>query len=232
MLTVQDLIAIDLLKLQPVAGLCGTGRLITWAHAVDLPDPWRWVSPGDLVMTTGVGLPADPLEQVAWLEQLVQSNPSALVVAPRPDAPALSQALLDAAERLMFPVLQASFELEFVKLSHYVIESVLQAQRERFNASERLFQTYADALRKAPDMAGRLAILADTLGLELAIEDAVSGAPMVASHPGQHSEQVERIAIGGRTRANLAMGRRARRSPDDSILVRSLVGLLGWSLSV
>ncbi|WP_369987054.1 PucR family transcriptional regulator [Pseudomonas xanthosomatis] len=230
MLTVQDLIAIDLLKLQPVAGLCGTGRLITWAHAVDLPDPWRWVSPGDLVMTTGVGLPADPLEQVAWLEQLVQSNPSALVVAPRADAPALSQALLDAAERLMFPVLQASFELEFVKLSHYVIESVLQAQRERFNASERLFQTYADALRKAPDMAGRLAILADTLGLELAIEDAVSGAPMVASHPGQHSEQVERIAIGGRTRANLTMGRRARRSPDDSILVRSLVGLLGVEL--
>lgn len=39
MLTVQDLIDIELLKLQAVAGAAGTGRLITWAHTVDLPDP-------------------------------------------------------------------------------------------------------------------------------------------------------------------------------------------------
>ncbi|MFJ4458401.1 PucR family transcriptional regulator [Pseudomonas sp. NPDC089392] len=232
MLTVQDLIDIELLKLQAVAGAAGTGRLITWAHTVDLPDPWRWVSPGDLVMTTGVGLPSAPAAQVSWLEQLVQSNPSALVVAPRADAPALSSELLAAADRLLFPVLHGSFELEFVKLSHYVIESVLQAQRERFNASERLFQTYADALRKAPDMAGRLAILADTLGLDLAIEDAPSGVSVVETRQaGQMApERVERIPIAGRARANLLMARKGSRTQDDSILVRSLVGLLGVEL--
>ncbi|MBK4993464.1 PucR family transcriptional regulator [Pseudomonas sp. S37] len=231
MLTVQDLIDIELLKLQAVAGAAGTGRLITWAHTVDLPDPWRWVSPGDLVMTTGVGLPSAPTDQVTWLEQLVQSNPSALVVAPRADAPALSGELLAAADRLLFPVLHGSFELEFVKLSHYVIESVLQAQRERFNASERLFQTYAEALRKAPDMAGRLAILADTLGLDLAIEDAPSGLTVVETRQGaQAAERVERIPIAGRARANLLMARKSARTQDDSILVRSLVGLLGVEL--
>lgn len=232
MLTVQDLVAIDLLKLQIAAGQAGTGRLIAWAHTVDLPDPWRWVSPGDLVMTTGVGLPAEPHDQVRWLEQLLQSNPSALVVAPRPDAPALSQALLDAADRALFPVLRASFELEFVKLSHYVIESVLQAQRERFNASERLFQTYADALRKAPDMAGRLSILAATLDLNLSIEDAVSGTRIVeTAHADPYdSTPLEHIPIAGRARANLVLGRRGTRTPNDPILVRSLVGLLGVEL--
>lgn len=231
MLTVQDLIDIELLKLQAVAGLGGTGRLITWAHTVDLPDPWRWVSPGDLVMTTGLGLPAGEEQQVAWLEQLVQSNPSALVVAPRPDAPALTGRLLEAADRLLFPVLHASFELEFVKLSHHVIESVLQAQRERFNASERLFQTYAEALRKAPEMAGRLALLGEALGLDLSIEDAVSGGIMVATGASAKAAQpVERIPVPGRARANLLMSRRAQRNADDSILVRSLVGLLGVEL--
>jgi len=229
MLTVQDLIDIELLKLQAVAGLGGTGRLITWAHTVDLPDPWRWVSPGDLVMTTGLGLPAGEDDQVAWLEQLVQSNPSALVVAPRADAPALSGRLLEAADRLLFPVLHASFELEFVKLSHHVIESVLQAQRERFNASERLFQTYAEALRKAPDMAGRLNLLGEALGLGLSLEDAVSGATIVAT-ASKASGPLERIPIPGRARANLLMTRKAQRSADDSILVRSLVGLLGVEL--
>ncbi|MBV6288910.1 PucR family transcriptional regulator [Pseudomonas aegrilactucae] len=232
MLTVQDLIDIELLKLQAVAGLAGTSRQITWAHTVDLPDPWRWVSPGDLVMTTGLGIPRAAKAQTTWLEQLVQSNASALVVAPRPDAPPLSRNFLEAADRLMFPVLQASFELEFVKLSHYVIESVLQAQRERFNASERLFQTYAEALRKAPEMAGRLSILASTLKLNLAIEDAVSGACIVdtALTDDKAHEGVERIPIGGRTRANLVMVRTGKRTQDDAILVRSLVGLLGVEL--
>lgn len=232
MLTVQDLIDIELLKLQAVAGLAGTSRQITWAHTVELPDPWRWVSPGDLVMTTGLGIPRTAKAQTTWLEHLVQSNASALVVAPRQDAPPLSRNLLEAADRLMFPVLQASFELEFVKLSHYVIESVLQAQRERFNASERLFQTYAQALRKAPDMAGRLSLLASALQLDLAIEDAVSGTCIVdtALSAPTTREGVERIPIGGRTRANLVMARSTRRTQDDAILVRSLVGLLGVEL--
>lgn len=232
MLTVQDLINVELLQLQAVAGLAATSRMITWAHAVDLPDPWRWISPGDLVMTTGVGIPRAAKDQVAWLEHLVQSNASALVVAPRHDAPMLSSQMLSAADRLLFPILRASFELEFVKLSHYVIESVLHAQRERFNASERLFQTYADALRKAPDMAGRLSILAHTLGLDLAIEDSVSGLVIVETNSSgsRDSERVERIAISGRSRANLIMTRSGKRTVDDSILVRSLLGLLGVEL--
>ncbi|MEE1922637.1 PucR family transcriptional regulator ligand-binding domain-containing protein [Pseudomonas sp. 148P] len=232
MLTVADLIAIELLKLRAVAGAAGTHRQITWAHAVDLPDPWRWISPGDLVMTTGLGLPPTPDQQAAWLERLVQGNASALVVAPRSDAPPLTPALLEAADRLLFPVLLASFELEFVKLSHYVIESVLQAQRERFNASERLFQTYAEALRKAPDMAGRLTILANTLDLNLALEDAVGGALIVETRPQDSAalQQAERIPLGGRSRVNLLLARNNRRSADDSILIRSLVGLLGVEL--
>ncbi|WP_449432634.1 PucR family transcriptional regulator [Pseudomonas putida] len=229
MLTVQDLIAIELLRLQCVAGAAGTGRLITWAHTVDLPDPWRWVSPGDLVMTTGIGIPSKAQSQVEWLEQLVQSNASALVIAPRHEAPALTDQLLKAADRLHFPVIQGSFELEFVKLSHFVIESVLQAQRERFNASERLFQTYAEALRRESSMAGRVANLSRTLDLDLAIEDAISGTLIVdAMHANAREvNQLERIPLGGRSKTNLIIRRKAERSLDDSILVRSLVGLLG-----
>lgn len=232
MLTVQNLIAIDPLKLQVAAGHGGIARTITWAHTVDLPDPWRWVSPGDLVMTTGVGLPCAPQAQVEWLERLVQSNPGALVIAPRHDAPALTQALLDAADTLLFPILLASFELEFVKLSHQVIESALQAQRERFNASERLFQTYADALRKQPEMAGRLSILANALGMNLVIEDAVGGVKIVEANgiAAEDINHVERIALGGRARANLVIASSAGRTRDDSILLRSLAGLLGVEL--
>ncbi|SEI19129.1 purine catabolism regulatory protein [Paraburkholderia hospita] len=231
MITVQELLDTESLKLTALAGLSGLTRTITWAHAVDLPDPWRWIAAGNLVMTTGLGVPRNASDQIVWLEKLAHSNASALVVARQADAPELSREMLEAADRLMFPVLAGSFELEFVQLSKHVIESVLQAQRDRFRASEQLFETYATALREVPDMAGRLTVLSDRLRLGLAIEDARSGSIIVSSSPLPSSDEtdlvsVDRVAIGGRARANLVIRRRDAQALQDPLLVRSLLGLL------
>ncbi|SAL64714.1 DNA-binding protein [Caballeronia cordobensis] len=231
MITVQALLDTESLKLAVLGGSSGLMRTINWAHTVDLPDPWRWIAAGNLVMTTGVGLPRNASDQVAWLEKLAQSNASALVVARQVDAPEVSREMLEAADRLMFPVLAASFELEFVQLSRHVIESVLQAQRDRFRASEQLFETYATALREVPDMAGRLTVLSDRLRLGLAIEDAGSGWIIVSSCASLSSDELspvfeERVAIGGRARANLVISRRDADALQDPLLVRSLLGLL------
>lgn len=237
MICVRELLEAPSLGLTGLAGMAGDVRLITWAHTVDLPDPWRWIAPGNLVMTTGAGLPQEGQAQALWLERLAQAHASALVVACAPAAPALSRELLEAAERLRFPVLAASFELEFVKLSRHVIGSVLQTQRERFKASERLFQAYAEALRAQPDPPGRLAALAAHLRLELEIEDAGSGAILIAGLVPQGggaapAQQAERVPLGGRTRANLVIRRRGAgdAAPEDPLLVRTLVGLLGVEL--
>src|SRR5688500_13988842 len=98
MITVNGLVAIDALGLRFLAGAAGGSRLITWAHVVDLPDPWRWVAEGNLVMTTGAGIPEDPAEQANWLDRLADANVSALVVAARADAPQISDRMLAAAE--------------------------------------------------------------------------------------------------------------------------------------
>ncbi|MEM5341185.1 PucR family transcriptional regulator [Paraburkholderia azotifigens] len=231
MITVQELLDTVSLKLTALAGLSGLTRTITWAHAVDLPDPWRWIAAGNLVMTTGAGLPRNAPDQILWLEKLAQSNASALVVARQADAPELSRDMLEAADRLMFPVLTASFELEFVQLSKHVIESVLQAQRDRFRASEQLFETYATALRDVPNMAGRMTVISERLRLGLVIEDAQSGAVIVSSSPSPYSDNTapvleERVAIGGRARADLVIYRQDAEALQDPLLVRSLLGLL------
>lgn len=231
MITVQELLDTKSLELAGIAGLSGLMRPITWAHAVDLPDPWRWIAAGNLVMTTGVGLPRSAADQILWLEKLARSNASALVVARQADAPELTPELLETADRLMFPVLAASFELEFVQLSKHVIESVLQAQRDRFRASEQLFETYATALREVPDMAARLTVLSERLQLGLAIEDARTGSIIVSSTPlpdpgATHPVAGERVTIGGRAQATLVIYRRDALAWQDPLLVRSLLGLL------
>jgi purine catabolism regulator len=117
MICVRDLVAIKSLGLSMLAGASGGHRFISWAHTVDLPDPWRWVSAGVLVMTTGGGLPKSAEDQALWLEKLAKTRASALIVALRPDAPKLSSLLLNTADRLSFPVVEGSFELEFATLS-------------------------------------------------------------------------------------------------------------------
>lgn len=235
MITVRQLVEDESLGLTLVAGASGDFRLITWAHAVDLPDPWRWITEGNLVMTTGGGLPSLPAEQVSWIERLEKSNASGLVIAPQKGAPELSTASLEAANRLSFPIITASFELEFVRISHHLFEIALQSQKERFKASEQLFKTYADALRSSPDMPARLAVLARQLHLNLEIEDRASGKTLFSSLQGENTEPalphfVERIPIAGRARANLVMWRKDSMAVQDVLMIRSLVGLLGIEL--
>ncbi|HMM10395.1 MAG TPA: PucR family transcriptional regulator ligand-binding domain-containing protein [Paracoccus solventivorans] len=230
MLTVAELVAIRSLGLSFLAGASGGHRLITWAHAVDLPDPWRWVSAGHLIMTVGSGIPHDPGEQGDWLRKLADTNASALVIARSDQAPEIHPQMLAAAEGCMFPVIAASFDLEFVKLSREVIERVLQAQRDRFDAAQRLFQTYAAALRDEPDMAARLDALGYRMGIHLQIEDAESGVPILRGRramPAQGS--VARFEIPGRARAALTI-RRSDPQGDDIFLIRALVGLLAVEL--
>lgn len=231
MLTVAELVAIRSLGLSFLAGSSAGHRLITWAHAVDLPDPWRWVSAGHLIMTVGSGIPHDPEEQGDWLRKLALTNASALVIARSDQAPDIHPQMLAAADACMFPVVAASYELEFVKLSRQVIERVLQAQRDRFDAAQRLFQTYAAALSEEPDMGARLDALGYRMGLHLRIEDAESGVPILQSKRGLPPHgSVGRFEIPGRARAVLTIGRPDARTFDDIFLIRALVGLLAVEL--
>lgn len=231
MLTVAELVAIRPLGLSFLAGAAGGHRLITWAHAVDLPDPWRWVSAGHLMMTVGSGIPRDPEEQGEWLRKLADSNASALVIAPSDQAPDVHPQMLAVADACMLPLIAASYELEFVKLSRQVIERVLQAQRDRFDAAQRLFQTYARALSEEPDIAARIDALGYRMGLHLQIEDAASGVPILPSKraaPEQGS--VGRFEIPGRAKAALVIRRSNDQPADDIFLIRALIGLLGVEL--
>lgn len=231
MLTVAELVAVRALGLSFLAGAPGGHRLITWAHAVDLPDPWRWVSAGHLIMTVGSGIPRDPQEQGEWLRRLAATNASALVIARSEWAPEIHPQMLAAADACMFPVIAARFDLEFVKLSRQVIERVLQAQRDRFDAAQRLFQTYAAALRDEPDMAARLDALGYRMGIHLQIEDAESGAPILrGKRPVPPEGSMARFDIPGRAKAALSIWRPDAQAFDDIFLIRALVGLLAVEL--
>jgi purine catabolism regulator len=231
MITVNGLASTESLGLTFLAGTAGGHRVVTWAHAVDLPDPWRWVTAGNLVMTTGVGMPHDPAAQANWLAQLADANVSALVVAPRPDAPPISDGMRARANERSLPLLVASFELEFAKVARRVIESVLQSQKDRLDATQRLFQSYAAALREGSNLQDRLGALARRQAWHLQIEDLASGQAVASSDAlAASASRPESVPVPGNARAVLRVWHRQEGTPIDPMLVHYLAGLLGVEL--
>lgn len=222
MITILQLVARPDLDLTLLAGAEGGQRIVTWAHAVDLPDPWNWVRPGDLVMTTGDGLPADPDEHSEWISRLSDANASGLVIARRPEAPRLSQAALDHADERSFPVLGADFDLEFAQLGRVIIQSALESQRHRLAASERVFSVYADSLRLDMSLDQRLTHIGRRFGWHLEVR------------PGPAEEEAlpgsVRVDVPGRLEAVLMARSIDPQSIDDvadPLLIHYLAGLIG-----
>lgn len=171
MITVDALVSIPSLGLRYLAGEAGGTRPVTWAHTCDLPDPWRWFDTGDLVMTTGAGLPDDAIGQSEWLRQLIDSKVCALVIAPGPGVPHITPALLEVADRYDFPVLEASFDLHFVTLARTVIESAVETERQRVSTVTRLYDVYWQSLHARGTMEDQISALEGATGWALEVHD-------------------------------------------------------------
>ena len=229
MITVNDLVAARPGELTMTAGHGGGERIITWAHVCDLPDPWAWVRPGDLVMTTGDGLPTDPDTQGRWLSTLIDVGISALVLAPRPGVPRPSTAMSAVADERSVPLLTADFALKFVGLGRTVIESAVQSERDHINTARRLFDVYSGALLSRPDLAGRLDVVARSVGWAISVIHRDTGNVIAAAGSARGETPPITVPVPGRVPVDVRVQPDRPRVLDGS-LVHYLAGLVGIEL--
>lgn len=247
MITVDGLLAVPSLGLTYLAGSRGGFRPVTWAHACDLPDPWRWFKTGDLVMTTGGGLPAREDEQARWITRLIDSRVSGLVVARAASAPEVTPALLETADKRDFPVLSACFDLQFVTLARTVIESAVETERERLATVKRLYDVYWQSLRARGTFSTRISALEGSIGWALEVRDADAGETLACGQEAARRQQTHaRDADGtgdtGDTGDEAAqvripsvgnivlVARPGRRPVQDRVLLEHLGGLIALEL--
>ncbi len=232
MITVDNLVRIPGLNIEYLAGADGGGRPVSWAHAVDLPDPWHWVEAGDLVMTTGLGMPEKD-DQPGWLLRLIEAGVSGLIVASHAKAPAVSQAMIQMANEHKFPLLKAPFELEFVSLARVIIKNSLDIERERLERAKRIFDAYGESLSREADSLGRLEAIARGVGWELALIDDASGVVMATSRrrrdAGDDKQENTVLAIPGRLRISLRI-RTDANTVCDPLLAHYVMGITAGEL--
>ena len=144
-MNVKELLAEPQLGLHLLAGEAGLEHSIAWSHTSDLPKLWEWVSPGVLLMTNGLSIPADAQAQVRMAESLVAAGAVALAVGEQMHAPEFSAEFLEACNSLPLPLVSVPYPLPFIAISRSIAEASLLEESRRIKQTARIY----DLLRKA-----------------------------------------------------------------------------------
>ncbi len=171
-MTVRALLERRRLELSLVSGGSGLDREIAWAHVSDLPAPWDYLGPSELLLTNGTGIGPAPAEQVQFLERLDRIGASGLVMGLGTGGPAVTAELASRSGELDLPLLTVPYSVRFSDIARAVAESADQAEPDlvQFYDLLRLSLAAGDLGPATFDALGR------HLGLRLYLIDAETGA--------------------------------------------------------
>ena len=173
--TVGDLLGLDVIRRgspRVVAGSSGLSARVRWVHVLELADAAHLLQGGELVLTTGVALPAEPALLARYALDLAAAGVSALAVElGRRYVGALPGVLVRAAADSGLTLIAFEREVPFVEITEAVHARIIDAQLEELRASERLHEVFTELsvagaspdeiVRQAATLAGRPVILAD-----------------------------------------------------------------------
>jgi PucR family transcriptional regulator, purine catabolism regulatory protein len=182
--TVGDLLGLEVMRRgspQVVAGSGGLGARVRWVHVLELADAAHLLQGGELVLTTGVALPAEPALLARYASDLAVAGVSALAVElGRRYVGALPGVLVRAAVDSGLTLIAFEREVPFVEITEAVHARIIDAQLGELRASERLHEVFTELsvagaspdeiVRQAAVLAGRPVILADLSHRVLACE--------------------------------------------------------------
>ena len=104
-LRIVDIVNMPELRTRFIGGEAGQERQVQWAHVCELADPTEWLGKGDLLMTTGMGVPKGRAGQAAYVQRLSDAGLAGMMIGENMQGPKDMTALQASADRLGFPVL-------------------------------------------------------------------------------------------------------------------------------
>lgn len=140
-LRIRDIIDIPELRTRLLSGAEGLARPVRWAHVCELADPTEWLGEGDLLMTTGIGIPADSEAQRRYVERLASSGLAGVMIGEDMQAPANLDALRQTAEALGFPLMFTHYGVPFAAVTRAIVDAGRQEEFERRNAITRVYES-------------------------------------------------------------------------------------------
>src|SRR5215813_10509984 len=175
-MTVRGLLDRPRLQLTLVGGAAGLDREITWAHASDLPEPWDYLGPGELLLTNGTGIGSSPDDQVHFAERLARIDASGMVVGLGTGGAPVTPELAERAGDLELPLLTAPYSIRFSDIVRAVAEANDEHGSEQLGDVAQFYDLLRLSLAAGDLGPATFDSLGSRLGLRLHLVDAETGA--------------------------------------------------------
>jgi PucR family transcriptional regulator, purine catabolism regulatory protein len=143
---VRELLELPELGLRVLAGESGLDREVSWAHVSELVDPTEFLRGGELLLLTGVSLPAGPHAQHTYVRRLAAAGVAAVGFGTGLTWAEVPPALVAAAERAGMPLLEVPRAVPFLAITRAVAAAIVRRERasqERLAAARRALTSAA-----------------------------------------------------------------------------------------
>ncbi|MFI5908892.1 PucR family transcriptional regulator [Dactylosporangium sp. NPDC051541] len=146
--TVREVLALEPVRNgapRVVAGQDGLDQAVRWVHSSEVPDIATLLRGGELVLTTGIGLPADEAGLRRYIADLAEVGACGLAVElGRRYAQRLPAAMVKAADALGLPLVELHRGTPFVAITEAVHSMIIDAQLAELRATEEIHQRFTD----------------------------------------------------------------------------------------
>jgi purine catabolism regulator len=208
--TVREVLALEPVRHgapRVVAGEAELDRLVRWVHAAEVPDIANLLRGGELVLTTGIGLPAEDIGLRTFIAELADVGIAGLVVELGRRYPAhVPSVMVAAAARRGLPLVELRRPTPFVRITEAVHALIVDAQLTELRATEEIHQRFtelsvegaepAEVVRQAAELAGCPVVLENLSRQVLAYDSAGDSAALLLEGWEQHSRRIQPV---GRT---------------------------------
>jgi PucR family transcriptional regulator, purine catabolism regulatory protein len=174
-ITVRELLQLPHLRLTLTAGAAGLDRQVSWVHSSDLPNPWEWLGPAELLLTNQTSLSAEQDAQVAFIERLAETGVSGLGIGVGMPGPALSPRASQRSDELALPLVAVPYSVPFTAVARAVADANDREEALLLGRVARLYEllrTSVIAGSTGPEMFSKLG---EELGVRLYLVDPETG---------------------------------------------------------
>jgi purine catabolism regulator len=173
--TVREVLALDSVRHgspRVVAGAAGLDRPVRWVHSAEVPDIAHLLRGGELVLSTGIGLPADDEGLRRFVGDLADVGACGLVLElGRRYGTAVPKAMVAAAERHGLPLVELHRATPFVPVTEAVHALIVDAQLAELRATEEIHQRFTELSVEGAEPAEVVAQAAALAGAPVVLEN-------------------------------------------------------------
>jgi PucR family transcriptional regulator, purine catabolism regulatory protein len=174
-ITVRELLGLPHLRLTLTAGAAGLDREVSWVHCSDLPDPWEWCGPAELLLTNETSLSPSGPAQVGFIERLAETGASGLGIGVGMSGPPLSARATRRADELALPLMEVPYSMPFTAVVRAVADANDREEARLLGRVARLYELLRMSViagLPGPEMFRRLG---EELGVRLYLVDPETG---------------------------------------------------------